>query len=404
MTMTGRLGKNAAIPIEGTVAPGFEPMRDMFEENFTARGEIGAACAVYHHGAKVVDLWGGHRDRARTMPWTEDTRVLMFSATKGVAAAAMAHAHAKGLFDYDDRVADHWPTFAQGGKSSVTIRQLLAHQAGLAAIDGTLTPERIADQHGLVESLATKVPDWPPGTRHGYHAWSLGWYESGLLRRTDPKGRTVGAYFAEEIATPLGLDFHFGVTDDDVGGPIADITPFGIADMITSIGGFPWRMVAALANPWSLTTRALSPFTMRSPAELNDPRWRALEIPAGGGIGQVRDVAKLYGILASDPARMGVNDETVAQLTAPPPPPSNGNFDLVLKTDTAFSLGFWKPTRRFAFGSEHAFGAPGAGGAFGFADPARGLGFAYAPNRMGTALWDDPRDLALRQALERCLG
>lgn len=401
--MNGRTKTDPAARIDGTVASGFEAVQDAFAENFATRGEIGATCAVYYHGEKVVDLWGGHRDRARAMRWTKDTRVLMFSASKGIAAAAMAHARARSLFDYDDRVANHWPAFARGGKFDTTIRQLLAHQAGLAAIDGKLTPENVAAQDKLIEALATRTPDWPPGTRHGYHAWSLGWYESGLLCQTDPKGRTVGAYFAEEIAAPLGLDIRFGVTDDDGGGPIAEIAPFGIADMITGTGGFPWRMLAALANPWSLTTRALSPFAMRSPAELNDRRWRTLEIPAGGAIGQVRDVAKLYGILASDPTRIGVDEHTATQLAAPPRHPSQANVDAVLKTETAFSLGFWKPTGRFAFGSEKAFGAPGAGGAFGFADPARGLGFVYAPNRMGTALWDDPRDLALRQALDRCI-
>jgi CubicO group peptidase (beta-lactamase class C family) len=140
--MNGRLKTNPAARIDGTLAPGFEAVRDAFAENFVARGEMGAACAVYHQGEKVVDLWGGQRDRARASPWTEDTRVLLFSASKGIAAGAMAHARAMGLFDFDDRVADHWPAFAQGGKSRITIRQLLAHQAGLAAIDGKLTPER----------------------------------------------------------------------------------------------------------------------------------------------------------------------------------------------------------------------------------------------------------------------
>lgn len=386
-----------------TVAPGFEPVRTAFEENFTRRNEVGAACAVYLHGEKVVDLWGGYRDSGRATPWSADTRVLMFSATKGVAAAAMAHAQARGLFDRDAPVARYWPDFAQNGKASVTVRQLLAHQAGLAAIDGKLTPADIADQETLMDRLAAKVPDWAPGTRHGYHAWSLGWYESGLLRCVDSKGRTLGQYFAEEIAAPHGIDFHFGLTGDNTGAPVADIIGFGIPDALGAIGGFPWRMLAAMANPWSITTRALSPFAMRSPAELNDPRWRTLEIPAGVGIGQVRDVAKLYGILAAEPGRLGLDAAAAAQLAARPPAPSGGARDMVLKTETAYNLGFWKPTERFAFGSESAFGAPGAGGAFGFADPGTGLGFAYAPNRMGTALWDDPRDIALRRAVDSCL-
>jgi CubicO group peptidase (beta-lactamase class C family) len=387
----------------GTVAPGFEPVREAFRANFSEGSELGAACAAYHRGEPVVDLWGGYRDVARTVPWTKDTLVLLFSATKGVAAAAMAHAHAAGLFAYDDPVATHWPAFGQNEKEGITIRELLAHQAGVAAIDETLTPERIADRDRLMRLLAAKTPDWTPGRRHGYHAWSLGWYESELLRRTDPQGRTLGTYFAEEIATPLELECYIGLPSHVADERVAEIQGFHPVQMVMSIGQFPWRMVAALANPWSVTTRALSPFAMRTPAELNHPAYRKLEIPGGGGIGRVRDVARLYGALASDPSAAGVDAATQRQLAAPPEPPHSGSYDVVLKTNTAYALGYWKPFAGFRFGSPQAFGAPGAGGAFAFADPARELGFAYAPNRMGTALWSDPREAALRHAVLRCV-
>jgi CubicO group peptidase (beta-lactamase class C family) len=394
-----RMPEDNTVPIHGTVASGFDRVREVFRANFAARDELGAACAAYYRGELVVDLWGGHQDIAHTAPWTEDTLVLMFSATKGVASAAMAHAHAQGLFAYDDPVAAHWPAFGQSGKEDITIRELLAHQAGVAAIDVTLTPERIADRAGLMAQLAGKTPDWTPGTRHGYHAWSLGWYESELLRHADPHGRTLGTYFAEEIAAPLDLAFHIGLPPHIEDARVTAIQGFRPIQMVTSIGQFPWRMVAALVNPWSVTTRALSPFDMRTPAELNDPAYRTLEIPGGNGIGQVRDVAKLYGLLAADPSAVGVDASTIAQLSAPPTPPEAGQYDVVLKTDTAYALGYWKAFEDFPFGSPQAFGAPGAGGAFAFADPARQLGFAYAPNRMGTALWDDPREVALRHAV-----
>jgi len=389
--------------LHGTVAPGFEPVQDAFRANLTERNERGAACAAYHRGEKVVDLWGGYRHATRPVPWAQDTLVLMFSATKGMAAAAMAHAHAQGLFAYDDPVAAHWPAFGQHGKADVTVRELLGHQAGVAAIDATLTPERIADREGLMALLAQKRPDWTPGTRHGYHAWSLGWYESELLRQVDPHGRTLGTYFAEEIAAPLDLAFYIGLPPHIEAAQVAEVQGFRPIQMATSLGQFPWRMVAALANPWSVTTRALSPFAMRTPAELNDPAYRALEIPGGNGIGQVRDVAKLYGLLASDPPAVGLDAATHTALTAPPEPPAEGAHDVVLKTDTAYALGYWKPFDDFLFGSPQAFGAPGAGGAFAFADPARELGFAYAPNRMGTALWSDPREAALRHAVLQCV-
>lgn len=390
-------------PVHGTVAPGFEPVRRALERNFAARDELGAACAAYHQGEMVVNLWGGFRDVARTKPWDEDTLVLMFSATKGVASAAMAHAHAQGLFEYDDRVAAHWPAFRMNGKAEVTVRELLGHQAGVAAIDDTLTPERMADREALMDRLARKAPDWTPGTRHGYHAWSLGWYESELLRRTDPKGRTLGAYLADEIACPLNLEFYIGLPQDIPDARVAEIQGFSPLQMVRSVGRLPWKMMVALANPCSISSRALSPFDMRTPAELNDPAYRRLEIPGGNGIGRVRDVAALYGLLASAPSSVGIDKDTATQLAAPPTAPAEGTYDVVLKTDTAYSLGYWKPFDGFSFGSPQAFGAPGAGGTFAFADPARSLGFAYAPNRMGTALWSDPREAALRYAVIQCV-
>jgi CubicO group peptidase (beta-lactamase class C family) len=325
------------------------------------------------------------------------------STIKGIASAAMALARSRGLFAYDDRVADHWPAFGQQAKAGVTVRDLLGHRAGVAAIEETLTPAAIADRTSLMERLAAKPPDWEPGRRRGYHAWSLGWYESELLRRTDPAGRTLGCFLAEEIADPLGLELYVGLPDDVPGDRVAEIRGFSPLAMVGSLGEFPPRMVLALLNPRSVTSRALSPFAMRTPAELNDPAYRSLEIPGGNGIAFVRDVAKLYGLLATGSDDLDVDDDTLDRLAATPGPPAGGRRDVVLKTDTSYSLGYWKPFDGFRFGSPRAFGAPGAGGSFGFADPARELGFAYAPNRRGTSLRDDPRERALRDAVVECV-
>jgi CubicO group peptidase (beta-lactamase class C family) len=399
----GRTVTARSPPVEGVVAPGFEPVEAVFRENFTERGELGASCAVRHRGETVVDLWGGYRDRDRTEPWTEDTLVLVFSTTKGVAAAAMAHARSNGLFASDDRVADHWPSFGQAGKADITVRELLGHQAGVAAVDGTLTPADVADRESLVDRLAAKHPDWEPGARHGYHAWSLGWYESELLRRTDPEGRTLGAYVAEELFEPLDAEFHVGLPSSVDADRVAEIEPFGPLDLLRSLGSFPLGLLVALANPRSTTSRAMNPFDVSTPAELNEPEWRALEIPAGNGVGTARALARLYGDLATGGARLGVDVDVLDELAAPGVPPRDGTRDVVLKTDTSFSLGYWKPFDGFAFGSPEAFGAPGAGGSFAFADPRRDLGFAYAPNRMGTHVWDDPRETALRDVVLDCV-
>lgn len=194
--------------IHGEVAPGFEDVRVEFERNFAERGELGAACAVYHRGDKVVDLWGGIRDHRTGAPWEEDTMVLVFSTTKGMAGLATAVAHSRGLLDHDERVATYWPEFAQKGKGHITVRQLLSHQAGLAAIDEPIDVKKLADLDRMAEILARQAPAWEPGTRHGYHAFSLGWYENELIRRVDPGHRSLGQFFHQEIARPLGLEFY----------------------------------------------------------------------------------------------------------------------------------------------------------------------------------------------------
>ena len=175
--------------IHGQVSPGFEGVHDAFADNFAHRGELGGACCASYHGQKVVDLWGGIRNKATGEPWHHDTMVIVYSATKGLAAMAMALAHSRGWLDYDRTVASYWPEFAQNGKQAITVRQLLAHQAGLFALDVPVTREVVADLDRLAVVLARQVPAWPPGERQAYHGITLGLYESELLRRIDPRRR-----------------------------------------------------------------------------------------------------------------------------------------------------------------------------------------------------------------------
>ncbi len=198
------------IDVEGHVAAGFEAVREAFLENFAKRHELGGACCVYHRGSKVVDLWGGIRNRSTHEPWNEDTMVIVWSATKGLAAMTLALDHSRGLIDYDERVCTYWPEFARNGKENVTVRQLLAHQAGLFAFDEPVDRSVVADLDRLAAVLARQKPAWEPGTRHGYHAISLGFYEGELMRRVDPRHRTLGQFFQDEIATPLKLDATSG--------------------------------------------------------------------------------------------------------------------------------------------------------------------------------------------------
>lgn len=390
--------------VHGTVAPGFEPVRDEFARNFAARDEVGAACTVYLRGEPVVDLWGGLRDRAAGAPWDADTLVLVFSTTKGLAAMAMAVAHSRGLFDLDERVAAYWPEFAQGGKGRITVRQLLAHQAGLCAIDTPLTPATLHDLDALAAILARQRPAWEPGTRHGYHALTLGFYESELLRRVDPLRRSLGVFFRDEVARPLGIEFHIGLPPDIPASRLAAIESFRPLSLLFHLDRDSWRMVLAYFRPGSLTARAFGNPRVGRPSDFNGPAFRGVEFPAAGGFGVVRDIARAYGVFATGGRELGISARTLKELRTPAPPPSPGHLDAVLRADTRFAFGYLKPSSAFRFGSgDAAFGTMGAGGSFAFADPDVGLGFAYAMNRMGFQVWSDPREQALREAVYRCL-
>lgn len=390
--------------IGGVVAAGFESVRVEFEANFSRRGELGAACAAYHRGALVVDLWGGYRDNSRSAPWEQDTLVLVYSTSKGLAAITVALAHSRGWLDFDAPVASYWPEFAQNGKERVTVRQLLGHQAGLCAIDEPLTAAKLSDLERLAEVLARQRPAWEPGTRQGYHALSLGWYEGELIRRVDPRHRSLGRFFAEEVAEPLGLEFYFGLPPGTPSERVATIKGGGVVDALLHPRGMPAPMLAAFLRRSSLTSRVFGNPKLRSTAGLDASEYRAVENPAGGGIGLVRSVAKAYSELATGGGMLGLSADTLAELTAPPRPPSAVTRDQVLLTDASFSLGFARPGPGFWFGSStRAIGHPGAGGSFAFADPDLELSFAYAPNRLGHYLRDDPREKALRDTLYACV-
>jgi CubicO group peptidase (beta-lactamase class C family) len=396
-------------PIGGSVEPGFEAVRLEFEKNFRERNEVGAAFAVYHRGRKVVDLWGGFRDRKRSQPWQKDTVTTVFSTTKGVASLTLAHAQSRGLFDWDAPVAQYWPEFGQAGKQDVTVRQMVGHQAGLCAIDVPLDPAILADLDRLAEVLAAQAPGWAPGTRHGYHAISLGWYQSELLRRVDPEHRSLGRYFAQEIAAPLGLDFHIGLPESFPESRIAPILSVPLWAMPFKIGKYPKipaRMVFAMLNRKSLTGRAFSNPKLSDPADFNSsPAMRGVEIPAANGMGDARSLARLYSEFATGAATLNVKKETLDDLAADAIRPSGGVRDLVLHTNTVFSLGFMKPNDDFDFASSgRGYGTPGAGGSFAFADPDARLAMGYIMNRMGSYLVDDPREKPLRDATYRAVS
>jgi CubicO group peptidase (beta-lactamase class C family) len=329
--------------------------------------------------------------------------VVVHSATKGLSAMTLAIAHSRGWLDYDERVAAYWPEFAQEGKQDITVRQLLAHQAGLFAFDEPVDRNVVADPDRLAAVMARHKPAWTPGTRQAYHGLTLGFYEGELIRRIDPQRRTLGQFFEDEIATPLDEDFYIRLPEEIPDSRLATLSPPGRLAMI--IGFRPRRLLIEGLNPHSNISRAL----MVNPGTsvyLDERRVyaRNLEVPAGGGVGTARAIAHAYGVFAGDGRELGLRRETLDLLAAPARPPARGFYDECLKADVQFSLGFMKSTDNWRFGSPRAFGSPGTGGALGFADPDAGIGYGYVTSRMGMNFTGDPRDVALRRALYAALA
>ena len=383
----------------GWVAPGFEEVRDEFERNFAERGEIGAAVAAYWRGEKVVDLWGGRRTPERRRPWNEDTMVLVISTTKGLAAMTVAVANSRGWIDYDAPVAEYWPEFAQNGKGAITVRQLLGHEAGLVWIDEPLQLEDLRDLDRVARVLARQKPAWEPGTRHGYHAMTIGLYMQELIRHVDPAHRTLGRFFARGdrgasadrvLHRPSARDPRRAArAAEDLHSrwrhPSAAFGPQGVRDA---------DPVAVVAAAQVAALRGLDP---------NDRRWLDIEVPAGNGVGTARAIARAYSAFAEGGAELGITPATLASLTAIHDP--ERPRDEIMGVPSWLSLGFLRRDRSSIGARAGAPSArPGAGGSFGFADPDARLGFAYVMNNMDFHMFDDPREKALRDAVHRSIA
>jgi CubicO group peptidase (beta-lactamase class C family) len=390
------------VTVEGHVSHGFEAVREVFAENFTRRRELGGACCVYRNGETVVDLWGGIRNKQTGEPWERDTMVVVHSATKGLAAMALAIAHSRGWLDYEKRVCAYWPEFAQQGKERITVRQLLAHQAGLFAIDEPVDRSMVADLDRLAVVLARQKPAWEPGTRQAYHALTLGFYEGELLRRVDPCHRSLGQFFHDEVATPLGEDIYIGLPETIPNSRLATIAPPRPLEMLF---GFPLRFTLEAMNRRSNIYRALE-INPGTRVYFDEQRVyaRNLEVPSGNAVATARGIAHAYSVFATGGHELGLRKETLDLLAAPAIPPTRGFFDECLKGDgVQFSLGFMKPSSVWSFGNPASFGSPGSGGSLGFADPTARIGYTYVTSQSGTALTGDPRDVALRDALYTAL-
>jgi CubicO group peptidase (beta-lactamase class C family) len=389
-------------PISGFVRGGFEGVRAAFTDNFTRRRELGGACCAYYMGAPVVDLWGGIRNKQTAEPWERDTMVVVHSATKGLAAMTLAIAHSRGWLDYEERVCTYWPEFAQQGKKLITVRQLLAHQAGLFAINEPVDRATVADLDRLAVVLARQKPAWDPGTRQAYHAITLGFYEGELLRRIDPQHRSLGKFFEDEIATSLGIDAYINLPETIANSRLATIAP---PSRLRMLFGLPLGFTLDAMNRRSNLYRALV-VNPGSSVYLDTERIyaRNLEVPSGGAVATARAIARAYSVFATGGRELGLRSKTLELLAAPAIPPSRGFYDECMRGEVQFSLGFMKPSPAWRFGSASSFGSPGAGGSLGFADPIAGVGYGYVTSQSGISLTGDPRDVALRDALDAAIA
>ena len=383
------------IRILGACDERFQPLREVFEKSFS-QGEVGAAVSVTIDGDPVVDLWGGHSDAARRRPWERDTIVNVYSTTKGMTAICANRLIDEGRLDIDRPVADYWPEFAAAGKAKIPVRQLLCHQAGLAAISTPLSLEDRYDWATMTQALAEQEVWWEPGTRHGYHAMTFGYLVGEVVRRID--GRSLGTYFREEVSEPLGLDFHIGF-DVSLDERCAEVVPAARPPK-----GSPDPFARARDNPDSLVSKVFSSAAL-DPAAVNSRAWRAAEIPAGNGHGTARGLARVYGALARGGEVDGVRVLTPEGVARANTEQAFGDDAVLSPLHTRFGLGFMMTQPMIPFGTgPNSFGHPGAGGSIAFADPDRKLGFGYTMNQMQMGLAGGAHGFSLIAALYAALN
>ncbi|XP_014668592.1 PREDICTED: beta-lactamase domain-containing protein 2-like isoform X2 [Priapulus caudatus] len=346
--------------IAGNVAPGFELVRERFKENFDCGlEENGAAFSAYHEGKLVVDLRGGYADKSCGYVWRDDTLAVVFSTTKGVCALCIAIMVDRGLLKYDDPVVAHWPEFGQHGKDAVTVEMLVAHQAGVPLVDADLDLDTLRDRAKVGEILAREKPRWPVGAGHGYHMFTHGLLVDQLLRRVDPHGRTVGQFFAEEVAGPFGIDFHIGLARplQHRVARIVSIEPT-LSDKVTEYK--TW--INALTSPAS-RTRIFKEFLSRP----NPP---------------------LFAFVVQRQVTSG-EDKVVGYLAS--------------KFQPQFTAGgFYTGAPYCRSEGDVVIGSPGYGGQAAFADAARKLGWAYITNSVKPRDVDE-RSMSLMEATYQCL-
>jgi len=371
----------------------------LFHENFSRRGELGAAVSVWQDGEPVLDLHGGFRDRKCEQPWNDDTIVLVWSATKGIGNACLLHALQEKKIKIDRRVSEFWPEFRQSGKNDVTIAQLISHSAGLCALDANA---EVTDYPAVIRALEKQAPLWSPGSAHGYHARTFGFLIDELTRRIC--GISISKYWRANFAEPLSLDFWIGLPEE-LNFQCATIYPAKAGRLAEPKESEPDErsFYRDLVKPGTLQRRTFtSPYGLNAVSDMNKPANRARDFVSFGGIGSASALAKFYAMLANGGeigGRRFFNNNSITLMTTT----ISDGVDRVFEIPTAFSAGLMKDSasvRRKIFGpSAMAFGHPGAGGSHAFADPENKIGFAYVMNQMEQTVLPNEKSLRLVDAM-----
>jgi CubicO group peptidase (beta-lactamase class C family) len=400
--------------ITGLVEPGFEAVRDAFAHNFEVGREIGAAFCLHVGGRKVVDISGGTFDSQGDRPYDQDSLQLVFSSTKGATAACANLLAQRGELDLNAPVSTYWPEFAQAGKADIPVLFLLSHQAGVPALDVKLSPEEVQAWDPVIDALAAQVPFWEPGSAHGYHALTYGWLVGEVVRRVT--GRTLGTYFAEEIAGPLGLEFWIGLPES-LEGRVAPITGALLGGGGRGAAGGGDAAGASSGGEGlppdfrtTLVARALNAAgAFSEPEWFNRPAWHRAEVPAANGITNATSLSRLYagltGTVEGGPAEPLLTTAQVDQARQVRTFGADQVFASVgFPVEQQIGQGFWIANAYFPFGGEGSFGHGGAGGSYGFADPENQLAVGYVMNKMSGAMLGDPRARRLVVACYESVG
>ena len=379
--------------VGGRCDPSFLHVREAMRENLATRGELGAAVAVIVDGRPVVDLWCGHSDGARSSAWREGTLVNVFSVGKALAGLCVLMLISRGGLELDEPVSRRWPEFARAGKSEITVRQVLSHQAGLAAIERELADGALYEWDTVVGALAEQAPSWTPGSGHGYHVHTFGFLTGEILRRAS--GESIDRFLRREIADRLGVELGFGLarsSRERRAEYVFDLGPEGRS-------GARRRFSSGEGSSGELRARAyLNPPGAMGLETVNTEAWQSAVLPSANMHADARSLAAVYAALLDGGG--GLLDPELLSLAASE---ASDGEDLVLGRPSRFGLAFQLTQPERPLGPNRGgFGHFGAGGSLAFADPDAGVAFAYVMNK-GGAQWRDPRNRALVDAVYAAL-